>query len=79
MSSGSKKNFRPESRELRVIPIHLDGEVQAGEEVAGLLLTALRHQNQRLLAGDILVIKHKIVSKAEGQFVELKTIKPSAA
>jgi coenzyme F420-0:L-glutamate ligase/coenzyme F420-1:gamma-L-glutamate ligase len=32
-----------------------------------------------LRQGDILVIKHKIVSKAEGHFVELKKIKPSAA
>jgi coenzyme F420-0:L-glutamate ligase/coenzyme F420-1:gamma-L-glutamate ligase len=32
-----------------------------------------------LRAGDILVIKHKIVSKAEGQLVELNTLKPSAA
>ena len=31
------------------------------------------------IAGDILVIKHKIVSKAEGQLVELAKIKPSAA
>ena len=29
--------------------------------------------------GDILVIKHKIVSKAEGQLVDLNKIKPSAA
>ena len=28
--------------------------------------------------GDILVVKHKIVSKAEGRFVDLATIKPSA-
>lgn len=30
-------------------------------------------------AGDILVIKHKIVSKSEGRFVDLKRIKPSRA
>lgn len=29
--------------------------------------------------GDILVIKHKIISKAEGQLVELKTVMPSAS
>ena len=31
----------------------------------------------RLEPGDILVIKHKIVSKAEGQLVDLATITPS--
>ena len=79
MNSRSKTNLRSDSRELRVIPIHVNGEVQAGDKLAGLLLTALRHQNQRLLAGDILVIKHKIVSKAEGRFLELKRVKPSMA
>jgi coenzyme F420-0:L-glutamate ligase/coenzyme F420-1:gamma-L-glutamate ligase len=44
-----------------------------------LLLEALAHQNERLRNGDILVIKHKIVSKAEGQFVDLRAINPSAA
>jgi len=31
----------------------------------------------RLLSGDILVVKHKIVSKAEGRIVDLSTIQPS--
>src|SRR5205823_2176007 len=31
------------------------------------------------IAGDILVVKHKIVSKAEGQIVDLAKIRPSAA
>jgi coenzyme F420-0:L-glutamate ligase/coenzyme F420-1:gamma-L-glutamate ligase len=44
-----------------------------------MLLESLKHQKQTLLKGDILVIKHKIVSKAEGQFVNLETITPSAA
>ena len=33
----------------------------------------------RLHVGDILVVKHKIVSKAEGRMVELATVKPSPA
>ena len=44
-----------------------------------MLLETLKHQNERLRPGDILVIKHKIVSKVEGQFVGLATITPSAA
>ena len=31
-----------------------------------------------MLAGDIVVIKHKIVSKAEGRIIDLNTIEPSA-
>ena len=58
--------------ELRIIPIPLEAEVQPGDSLPRLLLEALKHQNEQLRKGDILVIKHKIVSKAEGQFVELK-------
>ena len=65
--------------ELRIIPIPLEAEVQPGNSVPKLLLEALKHQKQRLYPGDILVIKHKIISKAENQFVDLETITPSAA
>ena len=43
------------------------------------LLEALRQSRLSLKAGDILIVKHKIVSKAEGQLVELDKIKPSAS
>jgi coenzyme F420-0:L-glutamate ligase / coenzyme F420-1:gamma-L-glutamate ligase len=57
----------------------MEGEVSPGDSIPGLLLDALKHQRQKLRPGDILVIKHKIVSKAEGQWVELKTVSPSAS
>jgi coenzyme F420-0:L-glutamate ligase / coenzyme F420-1:gamma-L-glutamate ligase len=66
-------------RELRIIPVPFSGEVRAQDSLAEKLLAALRHHKLRLESGDILVLKHKIVSKAEGQLVELKTIKPSAS
>ncbi len=67
------------SPELRIIPLPLQAEVRPGAALATLLLTALKHQKQKLVAGDILVLKHKIVSKAEGQFVKLDNIRPSRA
>ena len=39
---------------------------------------SLRQLNVVFESGDILVVKHKIVSKAEGRIVDLATIKPSA-
>jgi coenzyme F420-0:L-glutamate ligase/coenzyme F420-1:gamma-L-glutamate ligase len=74
---GRKKPLLPPARELRVIPVHLTTEVKSGDSIPTLLLGALKRQ--KLRQGDILVIKHKIVSKAEGQFVDLSKIKPSAA
>lgn len=56
----------------------LDGlpEVQVGDDLAHQLLTALQ-AGPALVAGDLLVITHKIVSKAEGRLVDLTTISPS--
>jgi coenzyme F420-0:L-glutamate ligase / coenzyme F420-1:gamma-L-glutamate ligase len=64
--------------ELRLIPITFSDEVKPGDSLADALLEALRRQNLVLESGDILVVKHKIVSKAEGRVVDLTTIRPSA-
>ncbi|HKH98922.1 MAG TPA: coenzyme F420-0:L-glutamate ligase [Candidatus Sulfotelmatobacter sp.] len=42
-----------------------------------MLLAALRRHRLRFQSGDILVLKHKIVSKSEGRLVDLATIQPS--
>ena len=76
--SGRKTPPHPATAELHIIPIPVEADVQPGDSLTGLLLETLKLQKQRLRKGDILVIKHKIVSKAEGQFVDLKTITPSA-
>jgi coenzyme F420-0:L-glutamate ligase/coenzyme F420-1:gamma-L-glutamate ligase len=64
--------------EVRLIPITLAEEIVPGTSIADKLIEALRRSRQRLHSGDILVVKHKIVSKAEGRLVGLATIKPSA-
>jgi coenzyme F420-0:L-glutamate ligase/coenzyme F420-1:gamma-L-glutamate ligase len=66
-------------REVSLIPVALDSEVRPGDDVAALLLRAVRKTRNRLLRGDILVVKHKVVSKAEGRVVTLAVVKPSAA
>jgi coenzyme F420-0:L-glutamate ligase / coenzyme F420-1:gamma-L-glutamate ligase len=63
--------------ELRVIPIPFADEIRAGDSVSDKLLTALKRLRIRLKQGDILVVKHKIISKSEGQFVALEGIRPS--
>src|SRR5437868_7415649 len=67
------------SGEIRVIPVPLAGEVHPGDDLAEKLAAALKHQNLKLQAGDIVVVKHKIVSKAEGRLVRLHSVKQSAA
>ena len=68
-----------QSRELRIIPVSLADEIRPGDSLADKLLQAMRHPKLLLKKGDILIVKHKIVSKAEGQLVPLEKIKPSAS
>jgi coenzyme F420-0:L-glutamate ligase / coenzyme F420-1:gamma-L-glutamate ligase len=65
--------------ELRVLPIPLADDVRPGDSLADKLLQALKHLKLSPKKGDILIVKHKIVSKAEGQLVPLEKIKPSRA
>lgn len=51
-------------------------EVTPGADVAALIADAARATP--LMDGDVIVVTHKIVSKAEGQLVDLRTITPSA-
>lgn len=63
---------------LQIIPLRGIGEVQTGEDIGDLLLIACKKSGIRLKSGDIVVITHKIISKAEGRVVELSSITPSS-
>jgi coenzyme F420-0:L-glutamate ligase/coenzyme F420-1:gamma-L-glutamate ligase len=63
---------------LSVIPIPLTEEIKPFDSIADKLLQSLRRDNRGFESGDILVVKHKIVSKAEGRIVDLATIEPTA-
>ena len=67
------------SGELRVIPVPFPREINPGDDLVDKLSDALQGAKLALQKGDILVVKHKIVSKAEGQLVELASIHPSAS
>ena len=53
-------------------------EIRRGDDLATLILAALRRADLALQAGDVLVVAQKIVSKAEGRSVDLTTITPSS-
>ena len=86
--STSKRETAPEGRktlppvslspDLRLIAIPVADEIHPGDSLAEKLLQSLRHHEVTLESGDILVVKHKIVSKAEGRIVDLVTIAPSS-
>lgn len=70
---------KPAVGEVRIIPIAVNGEIRAGESLSARLLGAARSLRVRFQDGDILVVKHKIVSKAEDAVVALNRVRPSAA
>src|SRR5947209_18228112 len=51
--------------------------IRPGDDLAGLLIAALDRQGFAAAPGDILVVAQKIVSKAEGRYVDLATVNPS--
>lgn len=63
--------------EIRVIPLPGVPEVRAGDDVGKLLLDSLARAALKLINGDVLVVKHKIISKAEGRTVRLDDVSPS--
>jgi coenzyme F420-0:L-glutamate ligase / coenzyme F420-1:gamma-L-glutamate ligase len=73
-----KNRFTVFSGELCVIPIAVADDIRPGDSLADKLFEAIHRNHRRLQSGDILVVKHKIVSKAEGRLVDLATIEPSA-
>jgi len=77
-SMGSKSGKRA-AGEVRILPVAVSGEIRAGDSLCARLLAAARRLGLRFQDGDILVVKHKIVSKAEGAVVALDEIRPSAA
>lgn len=55
---------------LSVIPVRHIGEAQPGDDAALLLADGLEKSGVVLREGDVLVVTHKLVSKAEGRLVE---------
>src|SRR5262245_30894811 len=57
----------------------LDGmpQVRPGDDLGELLIASLARNGMTLHAHDIVVVTSKIVSKAEGRFLDLATVEPS--
>ena len=53
-------------------------EVRPGDDLTAFIGDAIESWGQGLRADDVLVVTQKVVSKAEGRLVDLRTIEPSA-
>jgi coenzyme F420-0:L-glutamate ligase/coenzyme F420-1:gamma-L-glutamate ligase len=64
--------------EVRLVGLDGIPEVQPGDDLAVLVGDAVERSGESLLPGDVLVVTHKVVSKAEGRLVDLRTVEPSS-
>ena len=62
---------------VTVLPVEGIGEAQPGDDVASLVGDAIDGRHQ-LADGDIVVVTHKLISKAEGRVVDLADDGPDA-
>jgi coenzyme F420-0:L-glutamate ligase/coenzyme F420-1:gamma-L-glutamate ligase len=61
---------------VEVFPLRGVPEVSKGSDIGGLVIAALGRSGVRLKDRDIVVVKQKIVSKAEGRIVKLSEVVP---
>jgi len=62
---------------MEIIPVENIPEAKNGDDIGHLILSACRKTGLRIDKGDIVVVTHKIVSKAEGRVFDLSDITPS--
>jgi coenzyme F420-0:L-glutamate ligase/coenzyme F420-1:gamma-L-glutamate ligase len=73
----SENKKLPES--IHIIPISGLPLIEPGDDLPGLLIKALNSSGLRLIDKDVLVVTHKIISKAEGRMIRSSAIVPGAA
>ena len=68
----------PDPETLAVFPVRGLAEVAPGDDLAALLASALQAHGPAPVAGDVLVVTQKVVSKAEGRLVPIDDDDPEA-
>jgi coenzyme F420-0:L-glutamate ligase / coenzyme F420-1:gamma-L-glutamate ligase len=62
---------------IQITPIRLSDDIRLYNDLSAIIFEAIDRSQIEIQNGDILVVTHKIVSKAEGRVVDLASIKPS--
>jgi coenzyme F420-0:L-glutamate ligase / coenzyme F420-1:gamma-L-glutamate ligase len=75
--SSTELQEKPSPSRIQIVPLTGLPEIVPGDDLAQLLVKAVRRQRLVPKPGDIFVVAQKIVSKAEGRIVRLDSIKPS--
>ncbi|MCL4518174.1 MAG: coenzyme F420-0:L-glutamate ligase [Thaumarchaeota archaeon] len=65
------------AKSLEISPLRGMREVREGDDVGELILRACQKSRLGVRNNDVFVVTHKIISKAEGRVIDLKSITPS--
>jgi coenzyme F420-0:L-glutamate ligase/coenzyme F420-1:gamma-L-glutamate ligase len=65
-------------KKIEIIPIPLTKDIKPHDPLNVLIFKAIKASQNKLVDNDILVIAHKIISKAEGRIVNLIDVEPSS-
>jgi coenzyme F420-0:L-glutamate ligase / coenzyme F420-1:gamma-L-glutamate ligase len=66
-----------EFNKIEIIPILIRDDIKKGDAIADLIIKSIKEKNESLQENDLIVITHKIISKAEGRTTDLRNIVPS--
>jgi coenzyme F420-0:L-glutamate ligase / coenzyme F420-1:gamma-L-glutamate ligase len=61
----------------QIIPILIHDDIRMGDDIADIIIKSISEKNESLRENDVVVITHKIISKAEGKITDLSRIIPS--
>ena len=75
----ASRRSQPVASAVQALPVLGVPEVAKGDSIADLVVDALAKRRMHIQVGDMLVVKHKIVSKSEGRTVALDSVRPSPA
>ena len=64
-------------KNVEIIPVIGLPEIKEGDALATLILETIEVAGAKIQNRDILVLAQKIVSKAEGRILDLKSVEPS--
>jgi coenzyme F420-0:L-glutamate ligase/coenzyme F420-1:gamma-L-glutamate ligase len=62
---------------IQITSIRVSDDIKLYNDLSAMILAAIADSQTEIQNGDIVVVTHKIVSKAEGRIVDLACIKPS--
>jgi len=66
-----------EFNKIEIIPILIRDDIKKGDDIADLIIKSIKEKNESLQENDVVIITHKIISKAEGRTTDLRNIVPS--